>query len=84
MRGSIAEARRANNGVFGTTSLWEPGFPRERPAQKNAPPLKLFSPSPPTAELGLIRDFIRLGILTEITGQRRWRAYAFDRYLNLF
>jgi len=32
----------------------------------------------------LIRDFIRLGILTEVTGQQRWRTYAFDRYLSLF
>ncbi|SDG67220.1 Fic family protein [Roseospirillum parvum] len=39
--------------------------------------------STPTAN-ALIRDFIRLGILVEITGQRRMRAYAFDRYLALF
>jgi Fic family protein len=32
----------------------------------------------------LIRDLIKLGILKEITGQERWRAYAFDRYLGLF
>ncbi|CAA6605986.1 putative Fic/DOC [Rhodospirillaceae bacterium LM-1] len=32
----------------------------------------------------LIRDFIRLGILVEVTGQRRWRTYVFDRYLTLF
>ena len=32
----------------------------------------------------LIRDFIGLGILEEITGQPRWRMYAFDRYLALF
>jgi Fic family protein len=39
--------------------------------------------STPTAN-ALIRDFIGLGILTEITGQRRWRTYAFERYLSLF
>ena len=39
--------------------------------------------STPTANM-LIRDFINLGILVEITGQRRGRSYAFDRYLKLF
>ena len=39
--------------------------------------------SAPTAH-ALINDLLRLGILTEITGQARWRAYAFDRYLRLF
>ncbi|CAA7620085.1 Fic family protein [Magnetospirillum sp. UT-4] len=37
----------------------------------------------PTAN-ALLRDFLRLGILVEITGQRRSRLYAFDRYLLLF
>jgi hypothetical protein len=32
----------------------------------------------------LIRDMERLGILREVTGQVRWRAYAFHRYLALF
>lgn len=39
--------------------------------------------SAPTAN-ALIRDLIGLGILREITGQQRWRSYAFDRYLTLF
>ena len=39
--------------------------------------------STPTAN-ALIRDFERLGMLQEITGQQRGRAYAFDRYLRLF
>lgn len=39
--------------------------------------------STPTAN-ALIRDFERLGILVEITGQRRGRIYEFDRYLKLF
>ena len=39
--------------------------------------------SVPTAN-ALIRDLVGLGILTEITGQRRWRSYAFGRYLSLF
>jgi Fic family protein len=42
-----------------------------------------LSVSTPTAN-ALIRDFERLGILKEITGQQRGRAYAFDRYLSLF
>ena len=37
----------------------------------------------PTAN-AIIRDFVRLGILVEITGQQRWRAYAFHRYISLF
>jgi len=32
----------------------------------------------------LVRDFMQLGILVEITGQPRWRTYAFERYLDLF
>ena len=39
--------------------------------------------SAPTAN-ALLRDLERLGIVKEITGQARWRAYAFDRYLALF
>ncbi|MDO4770016.1 MAG: Fic family protein [Brachymonas sp.] len=39
--------------------------------------------SAPTAQ-ALIKDLIRLGILVEITGQNRWRLYAFDAYLDLF
>jgi Fic family protein len=39
--------------------------------------------STPTANM-LIRDLTALGILVEITGQRRSRNYAFVRYLTLF
>ncbi len=39
--------------------------------------------STPTANV-LIRDLSTLGILVEITGQRRGRVYAFHRYLELF
>lgn len=39
--------------------------------------------STPTAN-ALIHDFERLGILKEITGQQRGRAYVFERYLHLF
>jgi hypothetical protein len=39
--------------------------------------------SQPTAG-ALIRDFVKLHILKEITGQMRGRVYVFDRYLNLF
>lgn len=39
--------------------------------------------STPTANT-LIRELIRVGVLVEITGQRRGRIYAFDRYLKLF
>ncbi len=39
--------------------------------------------STPTAN-ALIRDFQKLGILREITGQQRGRTYSFDRYLKLF
>jgi Fic family protein len=42
-----------------------------------------LSVSTPTAN-ALIRDFERLGILKEITGQRRGRSFIFDRYLRLF
>jgi Fic family protein len=37
----------------------------------------------PTAN-ALIRDLVELGIFIEVTGQKRWRTYAFDRYLRLF
>ncbi len=39
--------------------------------------------STPTSN-ALIRDLMRLGVLVEITGQRRSRSYAFDRYLTMF
>lgn len=32
----------------------------------------------------LIADFVRLGILRELTGQRRNRQFIFDEYVNLF
>jgi Fic family protein len=44
---------------------------------------KALSVSTPTAN-ALIRDFEKLELLQEITGQQRGRAYAFDRYLRLF
>ena len=37
----------------------------------------------PTAN-SLIKALIELGILVELTGQKRWRSYAFGRYLSLF
>lgn len=39
--------------------------------------------SKPTAH-ALVRDFERLSVLTETTGQMRDRLYAFDPYLKLF
>lgn len=39
--------------------------------------------SAPTAN-AILRDLLGLGIITETTGQQRWRSYAFHRYLNLF
>jgi Fic family protein len=39
--------------------------------------------SQPTAG-ALIRDFVKLNILKEVTGQLRGRVYIIDRYLNLF
>ena len=37
----------------------------------------------PTAN-AILRDFVSLGILRELTGQPRWRSYCFVRYLRLF
>lgn len=42
-----------------------------------------LSISTPTAN-ALIKALVELGILKEITGQQRWRSYAFERYLRLF
>ena len=39
--------------------------------------------STPTAQ-ALVQDFVRIGILEEITGQPRYRLYVFDRYLKIF
>jgi Fic family protein len=39
--------------------------------------------SQPTAN-ALIRDFIRLGLLREVTGATRHRLYVFETYLSLF
>jgi Fic family protein len=38
----------------------------------------------PSTSLRLIEDFIRLGILKELTGYRRNRVFVFERYLQLF
>ncbi len=32
----------------------------------------------------LVADFVKIGILREMTGQRRNRVFCFERYLNLF
>ncbi|KJS33846.1 MAG: toxin Fic [Desulfatitalea sp. BRH_c12] len=42
-----------------------------------------LSVSTPTAN-ALIKALMELGILVEVTGQQRFRSYAFDRYLRLF
>lgn len=42
-----------------------------------------LSISTPTAN-ALIKELIRVGVLVEFTGQKRDRAYCFDRYLRLF
>jgi len=44
---------------------------------------KALGISTPTAN-HLVRDLMKLGILTEITGQQRGRSYSFARYLRLF
>ncbi|AOV18133.1 cell filamentation protein Fic [Acidihalobacter aeolianus] len=54
-----------------------------RPVVMAADIEKALEVTTPTAN-ALIRDFERLGLLREITGQLRSRAYVFDRYLKLF
>jgi len=54
-----------------------------RPIVASADISKALDVSQPTADK-LIQDFEKLGILNEITGQLRWRAYAFERYLTMF
>lgn len=44
---------------------------------------KALDVTTPTAN-SLIREFERLGLLKEITGQQRGRNYMFERYLRLF
>lgn len=44
---------------------------------------KALQISTPTTNT-LIRELMRIGILVEITGQRRGRVYAFEHYLKLF
>lgn len=44
---------------------------------------KALAVSPPTAHT-LVREFQRLGILTELTGFARNRVYSFEIYLKLF
>jgi hypothetical protein len=38
----------------------------------------------PSTALRLIEDFIKLGILKELTGYKRNRVFVFERYLQLF
>jgi len=42
-----------------------------------------LSVSQPTAD-SLIKALIKKDILTEMTGQKRWRSYIFDPYIKLF
>ena len=44
---------------------------------------KVIQSSAPTAH-ALLKDFIKLGILTERTGYRRNRVFSFKAYLDLF
>ncbi|PJA98730.1 MAG: hypothetical protein CO128_05815 [Ignavibacteriales bacterium CG_4_9_14_3_um_filter_30_11] len=39
--------------------------------------------APATAN-SLIQDFIKLGILSEITGGKRYRLFNFENYMKLF
>lgn len=64
-------ARRALNLLYG------------KPVVSAADIERGLSVSTPTAN-ALIRNLMNLGILVEITGQQRGRAYAFGRYLRLF
>jgi Fic family protein len=42
-----------------------------------------FSISKQTAN-EIIKDFVNLGILKELTGQKRNRMYLFEEYVNFF
>jgi hypothetical protein len=53
--GIIAESAAPNKGVFGTTLSWRTRLPRKLTVVADASPLKLFSPTFPTDELGLGR-----------------------------
>lgn len=37
----------------------------------------------PRAANGIVKDFVRLNILREVTGQRRNRLFIFDEYLKI-
>lgn len=50
----------------------------------NSNDVKEFLKITPATANSLIQDFINLGILTEITGGRRYRLFSFDEYLSLF
>jgi Fic family protein len=69
--------KRAPNGRLALNLLYR------KPVVSAADIEAALSVSTPTAN-ALIRDFERLGILKEITGQLRGRSYMFNRYLRLF
>ncbi len=54
-----------------------------KPSLTGAEVAKALNLTPLTAN-NLIEDFIRLGILREVTGGKRNRIYVFDEYLNKF
>lgn len=78
-----AEARMHDLGRRGKAGLALLNLLYRRPvvsAQEVARALKV---SPPTANT-LVREFERLGLLTELTGFARNRVYSFQIYLGLF
>ncbi|MBN1408835.1 MAG: Fic family protein [Calditrichaceae bacterium] len=50
----------------------------------NSNDLKDYLKITPATANSLIQDFIKLDILSEITGGKRYRLFRFDEYLNLF
>jgi Fic family protein len=58
-------------------------FLYSKPITDSQETAKQLSVNPSTA-IRLIEDFVRLGILKEITGYKRNRVFVFEKYLKLF
>lgn len=77
------DAQVAGLGKRSVTGRLALNFLFDRPVVTAAELRQGLKVTQPTAD-AIIAEFVRLGFLVEVTGRRRDRVYAFERYIRLF